>query len=105
MILYDKFHKAEFARDDLVAHLTKLYPAWRGKAGEASNLAREDGQRRRNGGKAAGGETIWSGDFQIAAMGAPGWGKSARPSAARNGATRKSPLPAGFPIARAGAAM
>ncbi len=24
-ILYDKFHKAEFARDDLVAHLTKLY--------------------------------------------------------------------------------
>jgi hypothetical protein len=25
VILYDKFHKAEFARDDLVAHLTKLY--------------------------------------------------------------------------------
>ena len=24
-ILYDKFHKAEFARDDLVAYLTKLY--------------------------------------------------------------------------------
>ena len=24
-VLYDKFHKAEFARDDLVAHLTKLY--------------------------------------------------------------------------------
>src|SRR2546423_14819593 len=24
-ILYDKFHKAEFARDDLTAHLTKLY--------------------------------------------------------------------------------
>ena len=25
VVLYDKFHKAEFARDDLAAHLTKLY--------------------------------------------------------------------------------